>query len=115
MSNENEKLRLFAQRLNEAMVFRGVKASDLAKRSGLDKSAISRYRQGKYAPNRNNIFLLARALDVNPTWLLGFSNDMLYVMPEKDAARNELENLIVDMDLDQIRKMISFAREYILK
>ncbi|MBQ7244601.1 MAG: helix-turn-helix transcriptional regulator [Bacilli bacterium] len=115
MPNEKEDVQLFASRLRDALEYKKMTAAELSRKSGIDQAAISRYKKGLYAPNRNNIFLLARALGVNPTWLLGFSNDMLYQMSEKEAARNELENLIVDMDLDQIKKTIAFLREYILK
>ena len=36
-------------------------------------------------------------------------------VPAPLVPLNELENLIVDMDLDQIKKTIAFLREYILK
>lgn len=113
MPNESEKI--MAQRLNEAMQARKVSAAELSRRTGIDQGAISRYRKGECAPKSHRVFDIARALGVNPTWLLGFSEDMVFQMSELDAARNELENLVTDMSLEEIKKTITFIRNYIFK
>lgn len=114
MPNEKEGVQIFASRLNEALSIRKMTAAELSKKTGIDQAAISRYKRGMYAPKRKAIFDIARALGVNPAWLLGFSDEMLFTLSEIDAARNELENLIVDMSLEQIKKTIQFVRDYIL-
>lgn len=111
----NDDVRKFGERLQEAMDYRKMSARSLARGSGLPESAISRYRKGIYAPKRANVWALAKTLGVNPAWLLGFSNDMLFSLPEKDRVRNELENLLEDMDQEQLEKTLKFVREYIIK
>lgn len=59
----------FHDRLVEAMKIRSVSAADLCRLTGIDKSALSRYRSGAYKPNQLNTYLLAQALRVNPAWL----------------------------------------------
>ena len=115
MSNDKEGATKFAERLNEALAVRKMSAAELSRKTGIDQAAISRYKRGLYAPKRKAIFDISRSLGVNPAWLLGFSDEMLYTMSEIDASRNELENLIVDMSLEQIKKTIQFVRDYILK
>ena len=110
-----DDVKLFGKRLLEAMELRKKNAATLSRETGIDESALSRYKKGEVAPNRTNTFLLARALGVNPSWLLGFSNDMLFSLPEKDRVRNELENLLEDMDQEQLEKTLKFVREYIIK
>ena len=114
MPNQKEANLLFAKRLNEAMRIRNVNAAELSRRTKIDEGAISHYKKGMCLPKSKRVFDISKALGVNPTWLLGFSNEMLYTMSEKDAARNELENLISDMTLEQTKKVISFIRDYIL-
>ena len=60
-----------AERLKEAMDLRGYKQADLVERSGINKGALSCYISGKYSPKQNNIYLLAKALNVNEAWLMG--------------------------------------------
>ena len=61
----------FPERLNEAMNDKNFSPSDLSRKTGIDKSSISRYRSGNYDPGKKNFFLLADVLDVNPAWLAG--------------------------------------------
>ena len=42
----------FSERLVEAMKIRRMSAADLSRLTGIDKSAISRYRSGAYKPNQ---------------------------------------------------------------
>ncbi len=111
----SDDVAIFGKRLKEAMQARGLKARQVAKLTGIDESRISRYVHGLYAPKRQAVFAISRALRVNPSWLLGFSDEMSEELPEKDRARNELENLIEDMDQEQIEKTLRFVRDYILK
>ena len=63
----------FPKRLKEAMEDLNIKQTDLVRKTGLDKSLISNYLSGKYKPKQNNLYLIAKALDVNPKWLLGYN------------------------------------------
>lgn len=65
-----------AERLREAMALRGYKQVDLVEKTGINKGALSCYISGKYKPKQNNIFLLAKALDVNEAWLMGIDAPM---------------------------------------
>lgn len=114
MAKDESKNQIFAQRLNEALLVRKVSAAELSRRTNIGQDALSRYRKGECTPKSIRVFDISKALGVNPTWLLGFSDDMLFQMSEIDAARNELENLISDLDEKQIKKTIDFIRNYII-
>ena len=58
------------------MTLRGYKQVDLVEKTGINKGALSCYISGKYKPKQNNIFLLAKALDVNEAWLMGIDGPM---------------------------------------
>lgn len=61
----------FAQRLEQAMELRGLKAADLSRSTGIDKSVLSGYRHGQYRPKHDNLEALAKALKVSAAWLVG--------------------------------------------
>lgn len=58
-------------RIKEAMEIRGMKQIDLATAAGIDKSSLSRYLSGQYAPKQSAIAKIAAALHVSPAWLIG--------------------------------------------
>lgn len=60
-----------SERIKEGMSLRGLKQVDLVEKTGISKGALSSYISGRYTPKQNNIFLIAKALDVNEAWLMG--------------------------------------------
>ena len=66
----------FKERLLEAMTLRNIRASELAKRTGLSKARISQYVNGKFIPKSDAILMIAEALKVSELWLMGKSSDM---------------------------------------
>lgn len=60
----------FQYRLLKAIAERRISASDLSRETGIDKAAISNYINGKYVPKQDKCYLLARALGVDPGWLM---------------------------------------------
>ena len=59
-------------RLRHAMTLRGMTGKELAKKTGLQNSSITRYLSGENIPRSIAIEKMARALDVSPAWLLGY-------------------------------------------
>ena len=74
---------VFKDRLTEAMTLRGMRASELAKRTGLSKARISQYVNGKFIPKSDAILLIAEVLQVSELWLMGKDAVM---SPSDDAA-----------------------------
>lgn len=60
----------FKVRLKSAMDNKNMVAADLSRSSGVGKDEISRYLKGEYAPKQNKCYLLAKALNVDPGWLM---------------------------------------------
>lgn len=71
-----ENFYIIKDRLNEAMRLRGLNLSELAELSGLNKSSVSRYLNGKMVPRTPQISKMATALGVSPTWVLGYNVTM---------------------------------------
>ena len=61
-----------SDRIKEAMRLRDLKQVDLIEKTKINKATLSQYISGKYEPKQNNIYLLAKTLNVNEAWLMGF-------------------------------------------
>lgn len=66
----------FANRLKKAMSIRNIKAIELSEKTGISKSSLSEYINGKYEAKQNGIYLLAKALDISEPWLMGLDVPM---------------------------------------
>lgn len=74
-------------RLRKALSIRNMKQTELSEKTRIPKSAISHYLRGSFVPKQDRAFIIAKALDVNPAWLMGFDVDM--VAPESTPAPKE--------------------------
>ena len=64
MSNE------FQYRLQKVISEKGITAADLSRATGLSSCAISNYINGKYLPKQDKVYLISKALGVDPGWLI---------------------------------------------
>ena len=60
----------FQYRLVKVIAEKGMTAADLSRATGLSSCAISNYINGKYLPKQDKVYILAKALDVDPGWLI---------------------------------------------
>lgn len=81
-------------RLSEALKARNMTPAELARRSGVDKGSISRYLSGKFEPKQSAVLSMAKALNVSPSWLLGYD---VPVEPDYTVKLDE-DNLVVLID-----------------
>ena len=61
----------FQERLKERMDELNLRQADLSEKTGLSKSRISHYINGRYEAKQEALYLLAKALNVNEAWLMG--------------------------------------------
>ena len=61
-------------------------ATELCKRTGIPKSAMSQYINGKFEPRQNRVYLIAKALNVSEAWLMGYD-----VPAERKDNEQEIE------------------------
>ena len=66
----------FCVRLRKAMEIRGVKQIELARRADMTRGTVSRYVRGEREPMSRQLTMIARALDVSETWLMGYDISM---------------------------------------
>lgn len=78
----------FKDRLKQAMDFQDVKAADLCERGNIPKSAMSYYISGRSKPKSPRLYTIAKLLDVDEAWLLGYDVPM-----ERRTEQKELDEL----------------------
>lgn len=64
-------MKSISERMKEALEIRNMKQAELVEKTGIGKSSISTYLSGAYEPKQRNIYKIAKALDVNESWLMG--------------------------------------------
>ena len=122
----------FSERLKESLKLKNIKAIELAQLSGISRGAISSYLSGRWKAKQDNIYLLAKALNVNEAWLMGYDVPMESVRPLNNISppashhgclseplikynllsdkQKEVLDLIQDFSEEQLSKLV----EYIL-
>lgn len=88
-----------SKRLKIALSIRNMKQAELCAITGIGKSSISTYLSGQYEPKQKNLYKIAKALNVNESWLLGedvpmerFSTSEFKILEDSDlnAIMNDL-------------------------
>ena len=97
----------FKDRLNTALALRKISKAELSRRTGIGRNSISDYSNGKYEAKQDYVFLIAKALDVSESWLMGFDTPM-----EKKASTHETITSIFNK-LNELNKskVISYAKD----
>lgn len=98
----------FNVRLRAAMKIKNKKQYELADETNISKSMISEYLSGKYMPKQDNIYKIAKALDVHESWLLGYDipmnpDDRFNTELDNDKINNFLMTVMMD-DLSSMNK-----------
>ena len=72
----NKKVSTFHRRLNEGMEIRNFKQVDLVRATGLSKQKVNQYVSGQFEAKQDGVYILAKTLDVNEAWLMGYDVPM---------------------------------------
>lgn len=86
----NKKITNSQKRIIEILDYFGISQTELCKRTGIQKSALSNYLNGDREPRQNQISLIADPFGINPTWLMGYDVPMFY--PEDTPQAQEIRN-----------------------
>lgn len=87
---------VFPQRLQALREKRGLSQEELAKRSGLQPTAISHFETGTRKPSFDNLRRLADALETTVDYLMGRTNDPAAVVTEGDQLFRDFANLTTE-------------------
>ena len=84
-----------SNRIKQGLSIRNMKQADLVEKTKIGKSSISTYISGAYEPKQRNIYKIAKALDVNEAWLMGYDVPM-----EREASNtvnsNDKDNILLN-------------------
>lgn len=69
--NDN-KIESCGKRIEQALLIRNMKQSELCKQSGVPKSSLSLYLSGAYEPKQERVYKMANVLHVSEVWLMGY-------------------------------------------
>ena len=94
----------FNTRLRIAMDYKNIKPADLSKMTGIGKSSISQWLSGKYSAKQDKIFLVANALNINPSWLIGADVPM-----NDETTLDRIYNVSSSLDKERQEKVYDYA------
>ena len=88
---------LFKDRLREVMDVKKISQSELVNLTKIPKSALSQYLSGAFVPKKDRLSILAKALNVRETWLIGYDVPMRPQFVDADG-----ENPLTDEIMEYI-------------
>ena len=91
---ENQIKTEFFVRLNLAMKSKEIKPAELSRLTGISKSALSFYINGKHKPTQTPLYLIAKALNVSEAWLMGYNVPMDRVENIKKVVTAEEKSVL---------------------
>lgn len=98
----------FKNRFNKILSLKDVKPVELAEKTGLSKSTISHYMSGYTKPKSDRLYMLAKTLNVNEAWLMGYDVPM-----ERDTYEDQ--NIITfDAIFNKVIAILKDARYKII-
>ena len=86
----------FQNRLKKAMEYRNIKQVDLVEKTKLDKTLINKYLSGVANAKQKKLAILAKALDVDEVWLMGYDTSM---GNSTSTKLDKLENNVVPINI----------------
>lgn len=95
-----------AERLNELMTYFGLKQTDISKKTGIPKSAISMYASGQRTPRQDKLTLIATAYNVDEAWLMGYDVPMHGATNENPEEIGHIIGKLFNTDGDKLEKLI---------
>lgn len=89
----------FKNRLKIAMDNKGIRAVDICKATGFSDSLVSHYLSGRMTAKADRIYMLAKYLNVNEAWLIGY--DVPMERSESQIKNDKLVELVERMQTDE--------------
>ena len=100
-----------SNRIKIAMEALDISQSELSRRTGITKSALSSYIKGRYSPKQKAIYLMAKALDVNESWLMG--NDVSMGRNNVHELSTPPMSISIGKQLDELEKSHHYSEQFV--
>lgn len=95
----------FKNRFNKAIAMKNIKPVELSEETGISKSTISHYMSGYTKPKSDKLYVLAKALEVNEAWLMGYDVPM-----ERNTTNETLSSVLNTYDERDIKRDLESLR-----
>lgn len=96
-----ERVEPCSKRIAEALKIKGMKQYELCKLANVPKSSLSLYLSGAYEPKQDRVYDMAKVLNVNEAWLMGYDVPMERKKPSPDKVAEpdltEGEKILLDL------------------
>ena len=86
-----------AARLRAALDEKGLRSQDLANKTGIGKSSISQWINGRNKPSYQSAVKMARVLACDPYWLMGLDNNPVDIIVDMFSETDERLSYIVEV------------------
>ncbi|HCQ3601241.1 TPA: helix-turn-helix domain-containing protein [Staphylococcus aureus] len=96
----------FKDRLKQIMSERKISQSELSRRTGIGRNSISDYLNGKYEAKQDKVFELAKALNVNEAWLMGFD-----ISKNRKIENNDITSIYNKLTPPRQKNALNYANE----
>lgn len=96
----------FKDRLKQIMSERKISQSELSRRTGIGRNSISDYLNGKYEAKQDKVFELAKALNVNEAWLIGFD-----ISKNRKIENNDIASIYSKLTPPRQKNVLNYANE----
>lgn len=114
----SERIESCGKRIAKALSVRDMRQADLAQMTNIPKSSLSLYLSDAYEPKQDRIFLIAKALRVSETWLMGYDVPMENEKKDSPSEQNLTEGERMMLDIfrlipeDQQKVFLDMGRVY---
>lgn len=95
---------MLGERIKESRLLKGMTQEELGAYLGVGKSTINKYEMGKIKVPSDNIEIIAKALGVSPSYLMGWDEE------EETETDDELLALISNFDEEAKNFVLAFAK-----
>lgn len=98
-----EQLEPIGKRIKQALYLRDMKRIELSRLTNISAGNITHYINGDFEPKTENIYLIAKALNVSEVWLLGYdvSIERTPYPTIKEDAKSSLYKLVDSLSLEE--------------
>lgn len=116
MEDENTKTyTLCATRIKYLREENDMTLEEFGKIAGVGKSSVFRWEEGNIKNiNTSSIKALSDHFNINPLWLLGYDVPRHRPTDKEDELQREISNLCFNLDEQQLKKVITFIKDFII-
>ena len=87
----------FGTRLKKALSLKNMKPSELSKKTKIQLPLISNYLSDRYKPKQERVYLIAKALNVNEAWLMGYDVTIDRISDEERQEASNSDELTMEI------------------